>query len=72
MIVEPPRPPGRWATRTEVAKYLRVSYATVGRLGATGQLTRYRVAGQLTRYDLDEVDRMVLACSIPASAASGD
>ncbi len=70
MTDEPPRPPGRWATRTEVAKYLRVSYATVGRLGATGQLTRYKVAGQLTRYDLDEVDRMVLASASSTSGGS--
>lgn len=60
----PTRPPGRWATRSEVAKYLRVSYATVGRLGAEGKLTRYHLAGQLTRYDLDQVDAYVESCAV--------
>lgn len=61
MTDEPERPAGRWATRAEVAAYLRVGQSTVGRLGQEGKLTRYRVAGQLTRYDLDQVDAYVLA-----------
>lgn len=68
MSDEPERTAGRWATRDEAAAYLRVSPATIGRLGADGAITRHRIAGQLTRYDLDELDSYVLAGRVSAGA----
>lgn len=68
-------PPRRWVSRQGAADYLGVSVTTLYRLVSAGRITRYPIiegqAGTI-RYDLNEIDQMVLACAAPASAASDD
>ena len=46
---------------------MRVSPATIGRLGAAGRITRHVLSPTLTRYDLDEIDRLLISSATPTS-----
>lgn len=52
-------PARRWATPTEAADYARVSKRTVRQLAADGKITRYVVGSRITRYDLNELDKLL-------------
>jgi excisionase family DNA binding protein len=68
----PPVPPApRWATRHEVAKYLRKSTRTVDNWIAHGWLTAYRMPGDRSIViDLADVDRAITARGPIVKAAS--
>lgn len=61
-----PEPERRWAGRIAAAAYLGVHPSSLDRLADAGRITRYKV-GHLARFDLAEIDRMVLAGAQPTS-----
>lgn len=64
-----PEPLPRWADRTEVAAYLGISTRTVNRLAASGQITAHPV-GQITRYNLNEIDALFLNAAADSRAGA--
>jgi len=61
-----PEPPRRWLDRGEAAAYLSCGSTTIDRLVESGHLTRYKV-GALARYDVHQIDAMLLASAQPAA-----
>ena len=61
----PPPPSRRWATGPEVADYLRLSLRTVREMAAQGVITTYHVGPRLVRYDLNEVDAVMVPSGGP-------
>jgi excisionase family DNA binding protein len=64
---DPPTPERRWVTPEEAAGYLRVHKRTLSRMVADGRITGYMLSPTLIRYDLNEIDRMILASAQPTS-----
>lgn len=52
--------PRRWLSARAAADYLDCDPSTIDRLARGGQLTRYRVGG-MTRFDLHQIDALVLS-----------
>lgn len=49
----------RWATEQEAAKHARISASTIRRWRSQGLITGHKV-GRTVRYDLSEVDQVIL------------
>lgn len=66
--------PRRWAGRRDAAAYLGISVTSFWRLVEAGRITRYEIVpGQpkTARYDLNEIDTMVLACTPSGDTRAG-
>lgn len=61
----------RWATKEEVAQHLRVSVKTVQRMTARGELTAHNIGPRLIRYDLTEIDQMLVGSSHEVDSMRG-
>ena len=53
--------PRRWMTRKTVAHYLDMHVTTVDRLARSGKLTRHSLGDGAVRYDVHEVDALVIS-----------
>lgn len=62
--------PRRWATRETAAEYLSISPFGVDRLARAGKITRYKV-GRLPRFDLNEIDAMMLGNRLGSARPAG-
>lgn len=50
----------RWATRVKAASYISVHPNTITRWAAEGRITAYRFGHRSVRYDLNEIDAMLV------------
>lgn len=60
-------PEPRWATRVEAARYISVHPNTITRWAAEGRVAAYRFGNRSVRYNLNDIDAMLVPIRQEAS-----